>query len=225
MTSDAVHAGVGRNTDEQRIAFRHLRALAAAARFRVVPDAEGWPMLPGRYGQVEWYCDGVDCHACPLPGRFALAVWTDHRLIPGRLRQLPGLIPHQIGEAEARFVFCQKERTMADKRWHPVGSSGNFKKWTEKGQAVEGLWEGTTPGKFGDLGIVKQADGTKVTFPLHTVLADRLQRIREGAEILIEYLGKETSKGGRTFKNFEVMVGNVEDILPEAVEPEGETPF
>lgn len=112
-----------------------------------------------------------------------------------------------------------------EKKWHPVGSSGNFKKWTEKGQKIEGVWEGTTSGKFGDLGIVKQPDGSKVTFPLHTVLADRLKRVREGAEILIEYLGKELNKKGTEFKNFEVMVGSAEDILPEAVEAEGEAPF
>lgn len=113
---------------------------------------------------------------------------------------------------------------MPEKRWHPVGSSGNFKKWTEKGQRVEGVWEGTTVGKFGDLGIVKQPDGSKVTFPLHTVLADRLKRIRDGAEIRIEYLGKDKNQKGVEFKNFEVMVGDPNDILPEAVEGE-ETPF
>ena len=116
---------------------------------------------------------------------------------------------------------------MTERRWHPVGSSGNFKKWTEKGQTVEGFWEGTTPGKFGDLGIIKQADGTKVTFPLHTVLADRLKRVREGAEIHIEYLGKEESKAGRTFKNFDVSVGSPDDIIPEAAEAAAgeEVPF
>ena len=117
---------------------------------------------------------------------------------------------------------------MTERRWHPVGSSGNFKKWTENGQKVEGLWEGSTPGKFGDLGIVKLPDGSKVTFPLHTVLADRLRRIREGAEILIEYLGKEKNKSGVEFKNFEVMVANPADIVSEAAEAAGdekEVPF
>lgn len=116
---------------------------------------------------------------------------------------------------------------MTDKRWHPVGSSGNFMKWTEKGQKIEGVWEGTTPGKFGDLGIVKQPDGMKITFPLHTVLADRLKRIREGAEILIEYLGKEKSQKGVEFKAFEVMVADPADIIPEAAEAAAgeEVPF
>lgn len=114
---------------------------------------------------------------------------------------------------------------MTERRWHPVGSSGNFKKWTEKGQSVEGVWEGTALGKFGDLGIVKQPDGTKVTFPLHTVLADRLKRIREGAEIHIEYLGKEKNQKGVEFKNFEVMVGNINDIIPEAAESSEDVPF
>ena len=126
-----------------------------------------------------------------------------------------------------REFTINKGKRMTEKRWHPVGSSGNFKKWTEKGQFVEGIWEGTTIGKFGDLGIVKQSDGLKVTFPLHTVLADRLKRIREGAEIHIEYLGKDKNQKGVEFKNFEVMVGDPKDIISEAVEAvEGEeTPF
>jgi len=45
-------------------------------------------VISGRYGQIEWYCDGVNCAAqsggfCALPGQFALAVHTDR---PGYLR-------------------------------------------------------------------------------------------------------------------------------------------
>ena len=92
---------------------------------------------------------------------------------------------------------------------------------------LEGIWEGTTPGRFGDLGIIKQADGKQITFPMHTVLADRFKRIRDGAEVQIHYLGKEVNKKGTEFKNFEIFVGDpATDIIPEtAEEGDKEVPF
>jgi hypothetical protein len=50
--------------------------VAKPYRFRLRADAEGFPVIPGRYGQIEFYCDGVNCHGCPLPGHVALAVYT-----------------------------------------------------------------------------------------------------------------------------------------------------
>ena len=41
-------------------------------------------------------------------------------------------------------------------------------------------------------------------------LRDRLQRVREGAEVLIRYTGLQTSKAGRLFKGFEVFVAGDE---------------
>ena len=49
--------------------------MAKPYRFRLRADAEGFPVIPGRYGQIEFYCDGVS-HGCPLPGHVALAVYT-----------------------------------------------------------------------------------------------------------------------------------------------------
>jgi len=56
--------------------------LAKPYRLRVQADAEGFPVIPGRYGQIEWYCDGQDCAArsggfCALPRQLALAVYTN----------------------------------------------------------------------------------------------------------------------------------------------------
>ena len=42
-------------TAEQRLAFTNFRALVALLRLRVKPDAEGFPIAPGRYGQLEWH--------------------------------------------------------------------------------------------------------------------------------------------------------------------------
>lgn len=114
---------------------------------------------------------------------------------------------------------------MTERKWIPVGSSGDFVKWTEKGQTLEGVWQGSRPGRFGDLGVLVLTDGKKVSFPLHTVLADRFKRVRDGAEVKIEYLGKASGKGGREYKAFELLVQNPEDILPEPEAPEGEVPF
>jgi len=90
-------------TNEQRSAREKF--IAQTRGYVVGTDAEGWPMIPGKYGRIEWYCDGKDCHSCPLPGQFALAVYTDRRLIRGRLLGIPGLKAHQTGDTDLRAVF------------------------------------------------------------------------------------------------------------------------
>jgi len=90
---------------EQQRAVEHVRALARPYRFRVQTDEEGFPITPGRYGQIEWHCDGVHCHSCPLPGQLALAVFTNRpRLFP-KLWAIPGVKRHQTGDTEMRAVF------------------------------------------------------------------------------------------------------------------------
>ena len=92
-------------TSEQAEAFARVRKLADRARLRVRPNAEGWPIIPGRLGQIEWYCNGQDCHGCPLPGEPALAVYTDRpRLFP-KLRALLRVRRWQTGDREMRAVF------------------------------------------------------------------------------------------------------------------------
>ena len=84
-----------RGTAEQAAATEALRALpgVAAARFRVVPDGEGWPIIPGRAGRIEYH-DGPD-----------LAVFTDRPRFFVRLRAVPGMRRHQTGDTEARMLF------------------------------------------------------------------------------------------------------------------------
>jgi len=92
-------------TSEQAEAFARVRKLADRARLRVRPNAEGWPIIPGRLGQIEWYCNGQDCHSCPLPRELALAVYTDRpRLFP-KLWAIPGVRRWQTGDREMRAVF------------------------------------------------------------------------------------------------------------------------
>jgi len=45
----------GRQLSEQQRAAQQLRALAKPYRFRVLADTEGFPIIPGRYGQIEWF--------------------------------------------------------------------------------------------------------------------------------------------------------------------------
>jgi hypothetical protein len=79
-------------TSEQRTAARALRNLAGTA-YRVDHDAEGWPLIPGRLGQIEHH-DGTD-----------LAVYTDRRRMHAKLLALPGVQRHQRGDDELRALF------------------------------------------------------------------------------------------------------------------------
>jgi hypothetical protein len=88
---------------ELAAAFRTLRALAFPLRLRVTTDPQGFPMVAGRLGQIEWHCDGQDCHGCPRSG-LLLAVYTARRRMMPKLQQVPGVIAWQIGD-EARYLF------------------------------------------------------------------------------------------------------------------------
>ena len=99
----------GRQLSEQRRAAQQLRALAEPYRFRVRADAEGLPVIPGRYGQIEFYWDGVNCHGCPLPGHAALAIYTDRARLFSKIWSLPGVRRYQTGDSEMRAV-CSRPR-------------------------------------------------------------------------------------------------------------------
>jgi hypothetical protein len=92
-------------TPEQRAAFKLMRDLAAPFRFRVVHDAEQWPTIPAKFGVIEFFCFGDDCHSCPTPGEFELAAWTDRRRLISKLAAVPNATRWQIGQHEARFIF------------------------------------------------------------------------------------------------------------------------
>ncbi len=82
-----------RQVSEQQRARAELRAVARPHRYRVRRDAEGFPLIPGRYGQIEWF-DGHD-----------LAVSTNHPRLFQKLWAIPGVRRHQTGDAEMRAVF------------------------------------------------------------------------------------------------------------------------
>ena len=96
------------------------------------------------------------------------------------------------------------------KRWRQIGR-GQFHKWETPGDEFEGTWRGMHDGRFGPLGTLETLEGL-VTFPLHAALLERLKLVRKGAEVLIRYTGKQTSKAGRVFKAFEVFVAGDETL-------------
>src|SRR5262249_61043353 len=96
------------------------------------------------------------------------------------------------------------------KRWRQVGQ-GQFHRWERPGEELEGIWQGAHDGRYGPLGSLDTKEGL-MTFPLHTALIERLKQVREGAEVLIRYTGRQTSKAGRVFKHFEVFVAGDDAI-------------
>ena len=102
---DDAPGGARRQLSPQQQAVEQLRALAKPYRLRVQVDIEGFPVIPGRYGRIEWLCDGVNCQSCPLPGRLALAVYTNRPRLFGKLWSIPGVRRHQTGDTEMRAVF------------------------------------------------------------------------------------------------------------------------
>jgi len=97
------------------------------------------------------------------------------------------------------------------KRWRQVGQ-GLFHKWETPGDELEGSWQGQHDGQYGPLGTLDTSGG-RITFPLHAALLERLKLVREGADVLIRYTGKQTSKAGRVFKGFEVYVADGHDLM------------
>lgn len=109
----------------------------------------------------------------------------------------------------------------AMKRWRNLGGGGGntFYKFDHEGQVLEGVWRGTKPGKYGDNGVVEQADGSMVQFTLNVTLRD-LVKVPDGADVRITYRGMARAKNGNEFKAFTIQVGEDTDI-PE----DDEVPF
>src|SRR5712691_10891906 len=94
MNGDAAVASANRRQlSAQQGAVEQLRAVTKPYRFRVQADEEGFPIIPGRYGQIEWF-DGQD-----------LAVYSNRPRLFAKLWAIPGVRRHQTGDSEMRAVF------------------------------------------------------------------------------------------------------------------------
>ena len=87
-------------TIEQLTAAKELSA--AAQGYRVIADAEGWPISPGKYGRLE------HLGAAPREPGGQLAAFTDRRLIRSRLLALDGVTRHQGGDDELRVLLAPR---------------------------------------------------------------------------------------------------------------------
>ena len=133
--------------------MQQLRALAKSCRFRVEADAEGFPIIPGRYGQIEWF-DGHD-----------LAVYTDRpRLFP-KVWSIPSVRRHQTGDSEMRAVFppevlqqvaevirARRKRTQTSPK-----SLANLRPRVTSQSEEPSLVDGDRPGSWSDALTEKEA--------------------------------------------------------------------
>jgi len=87
--------------------------------------------------------------------------------------------------------------------WQTI-SDPTFIKWN--GQTLEGTWRGISPGKFGPIGTVESPADGFVQFGLPTVLADKLETVKEGATVRIIHHGLHESRAGRSYHRFTVQI-------------------
>jgi len=85
------------------------------------PDPEGWPVILGRYGQVEHH-DASE-----------LAVYSAHTRVWPKLWAIPGVRRHQTGDREMRALIPteaidQVAGVIQARRRRPAGSTAHLQK-------------------------------------------------------------------------------------------------
>ena len=84
-------------TGEQRSAFERFRAVVGPLRLRVAADAEGFPIAPGRYGQLDWLDAGH------------VAIHSQTMRMLAKLTKVPGVRRHQVGDHEFRLLLAVED--------------------------------------------------------------------------------------------------------------------
>jgi hypothetical protein len=118
--------------------------------------------------------------------------------------------------------------------WTRIGGNfDGFFKWKERspGDVIEGVWRGTVPGEYDELGKMDTEEGP-VTFFLPAVLKRKLARVRVGSLTAIEYLGMVPMKNDKELHDFDEACKDANAIapsLPRALKglakDDGEGPF
>jgi hypothetical protein len=80
-----------------RDTFHRLITAAIGPRARLRQDPEGWPLVPARYGHLEWRGLEADIDAARV------YAYVDHIRLASKLRAVPGVRPAQLGDTEAAF--------------------------------------------------------------------------------------------------------------------------
>jgi hypothetical protein len=109
-------------------ALDHLRSLARPHRYRVTKDREGFPIIPARYGHIEWFTE------------HALAVYSDRPRLFAKLWAIPGVRRHQTGDHEMRALFPPEAVEQ-------VAGVIRAKRWGGSGRGRPGIWS-QTPDKW-----------------------------------------------------------------------------
>tara|TARA_Y100000310_G_C20652802_1_gene800378 strand:+ start:1045 stop:1422 length:378 start_codon:yes stop_codon:yes gene_type:complete len=89
--------------------------------------------------------------------------------------------------------------------WRKLNGGGerNFFKFKDPGDELSGKWGGTTPGKYGDNGVILDKDGTKHEFTLNKKLED-IVGVEIGTGLRIVFLGERMLKNGNHMKDFDI---------------------
>jgi hypothetical protein len=87
--------------------FRGFVHQALGPRVRVRPDAEAWPVAPGRYGQLEWR--GLEAAPGAAQGPARVYAYTDRSRMIARLSAVPGVYRHQVGGLEGAFWIAAED--------------------------------------------------------------------------------------------------------------------
>jgi hypothetical protein len=78
-------------------AFTRLVEAVPGLRARVTVDPEGWPVVPGKYGRLEWRGEVPDGSGLGLPRFYA---YSDRKRLLFKLRKVSGVRPCQSGDEE-----------------------------------------------------------------------------------------------------------------------------
>lgn len=86
-----------------------------------------------------------------------------------------------------------------------VGAYGEFFKFEDEGDTLEGVWRGASEGKYGMVGCVANDDG-RWLFSLTAALRG-LEEFKSGERVKIVLTGRMPMKGGKApMKTFDVFV-------------------
>src|SRR5215470_13901770 len=92
-------------------------------------------------------------------------------------------------------------------KWRTLGERAvTFHKFAEPGDSIEGLWRGTSTGKYGLNGRL-DVDGSDVLFTLSAGLRD-LAQVEPGRQVRITFVRWAQSKSGNRFRLFKVEVAS-----------------
>jgi hypothetical protein len=103
----------------------------------------------------------------------------------------------------------RKERWRTMMKWTKINNNGDYFKFTDPGDKLEGRWRGPKEGKYGTLGIFDTVDGEKL-FTLYAVLQD-LVHFEKGQHLRLVYTGLGETKSGQEYKQFDIFIGEPDD--------------